>query len=215
MKKPSQRAPKPGRRRHRAIGHRFELSGMARSIRAFLQAAGLNLRHPQLAGTPERVAQAWYEDFLDGYRADPAEILRTSFASEGGRAPATSEMVVVKAIPFHGVCPHHLLPSQGLAHIGYLPNGRLAPFSGLVRLLDCYAHRLEVQETVTRQVADALVAHLQVRGAACVLESEQACMTLRGVKRRGSRIVTSHFAGQFAARYELRNEFLRSIGKFE
>lgn len=188
---------------------------MARSIRAFLQSAGMDLKHPQLARTPERVAQAWYEDFLDGYRADPAELLRASFAAEGGRAPATSEMVVVKAIPFHGVCPHHLLPYQGLAHIGYLPNGRLAPFSGLVRLLDCYAHRLEVQETITRQVADALLTQLQVRGAACVLESEQACVSLRGVKRRGSRIVTSHFAGQFATRSELRSEFLRSIGKLD
>jgi GTP cyclohydrolase I len=207
---------KPALKRRRAADrHRFDLEAMARSIRAFLQSAGMDLKHPQLARTPERVAQAWYEDFLDGYRADPAELLRTSFAAEGGRAPATSEMVVVKAIPFHGMCPHHLLPYQGLAHIGYLPNGRLAPFSGLVRLLDCYAHRLEVQETITRQVADALLAHLQVRGAACVLESEQACVSLRGVKRRGSRIVTSHFAGQFATRGELRSEFLRSIGKLD
>ncbi|MFQ5790499.1 MAG: GTP cyclohydrolase I [Acidobacteriota bacterium] len=193
----------------------FDLEGMSRAIRSFLESAGIDLAQPELAGTPERVARAWNEEFLDGYEADPGLILQDSFAANGVSAKHSSGMVVVKGVPFHGLCPHHLLPYHGLAHIGYLPSDRLAPFSGLVRLLDCFAHRLEVQETVTQQVAEALTAHLGAKGAAAVLESEQTCMTLRGVKRRGTRTVTSHFSGAFTSRPDLRNEFLRSIGKFE
>jgi GTP cyclohydrolase I len=191
---------------------------MARAMREFLAAAGVDLEHPELVGTPERVARAWCEEFLDGYGADPAELLAESFdRSPGPEIPAepASELVLVKGIPFHGVCPHHLLPFQGLAHIGYVPGARLAPFSGLVRLLDGFAHRLEVQETITRQVVEALMSRLGARGAAAVLESEQTCMTLRGVKRRGSRILTSHFAGELSARPDLRSDFLRSIGRLE
>lgn len=186
---------------------------MARAVRQFLEGARVDLDHPELRGTPERVAEAWHAEFLDGYRVDPGELLRKSLAAS--RPKAASEMVLVKGIPFHGVCPHHLLPFHGLGHIGYLPNGKLAPFSALVRLLDAFAHRLEVQETITRQVAEALVTHLGVRGAGCVLESEQPCLTLRGVKRRGTRIFTSHFAGDLASRADLRGDFLKSIGQVD
>ena len=186
---------------------------MAKAVRRFLETAGLDIDHPQLRDTPERVAQSWSEEFLDGYQADPKEILQDCFDAEGGES--SSGLILAKDIPFHGLCPHHLLPLQGRGHIGYLPNGKLVPFSSLVRLLDCFAHRLEVQETVTQQVAEALMTHLGVQGAATVLESEQTCMTLRGVKRLGTRIVTSHFVGIFESRSDLRSEFLRSIGTLE
>jgi GTP cyclohydrolase I len=188
---------------------------MSGAIRTFLETAGVDVNQPQLVDTPERVAQSWRDEFLDGYDADPARILRDSFEADGSRLKRSSGLVLVKDIPFHGLCPHHLLPLQGLAHIGYLPDGKLVPFSGLVRLLDCFAHRLEVQETVTKQVAEALMTYLGVKGAATVLESEQTCMTLRGVKRLGARVVTSHFAGAFASRADLRSEFLRSVGSVE
>jgi GTP cyclohydrolase I len=188
---------------------------MSEAIRNFLESAGIDLNQPQLIDTPDRVARSWREELLDGYDADPALILKDSFEADRNRLKLASGLVLVKDIPFHGLCPHHLLPLQGVAHIGYLPDGKLVPFSGLVRLLDCFAHRLEVQETVTKRVAEALMTHLGVKGAASVLESEQTCMTLRGVKRRGTRIVTSHFAGKFASRADLRSEFLRSIGRLE
>jgi GTP cyclohydrolase I len=188
---------------------------MARAIRDFLDAAGIDMNHPQLVGTPERVAKAWSEELLDGYGSDPMDILKESFDAGETCAEPASEVVLAKDIPFHGLCPHHLLPFQGVAHIGYLPNQKLAPFSGLARIVDCFAHRLEVQETITRQVAEALVDHLGAKGAAVVLESEQTCMTVRGVKRRGTRIITTHFAGAFNAQVDLRQDFLRLIEKVD
>lgn len=188
---------------------------MANAIRKFLETAGIDVKQPQLVDTPDRVAQSWSQEFLDGYQSDPATILQDSFDAEGEPGESSSGLILAKDIPFHGLCPHHLLPLQGRAHIGYLPNGKLVPFSSLVRLLDCFAHRLEVQETVTQQVTEALMTHLGVRGAATLLESEQTCMTLRGVKRLGTRIVTSHFAGAFESRADLRSEFLRSVGKLD
>ena len=95
------------------------------------------------------------------------------------------------------------------------PHRKIAPFSGLARLIDCFAHRLEVQETITRQVAEGLVKYLEAKGAAAVLESEQTCMTVRGVKRRGTRIVTTHFSGVFGSQADLRRDFLRLIEKVD
>lgn len=201
--------------RHHGPSRNIDLEAMGRAIRDFLKAAGMDLTHPHLSGTPERVAKAWSEEFLDGFETEPDSILRDSFDVEGVRADGSSEIVLAKDIPFHGLCPHHLLPFQGVAHIGYVPDSKLAPFSGLARLLDCYAHRLEVQETITRQVAEGLVAYLGAKGAAAVLESEHTCMTVRGVKRRGTRIVTTHFAGEFGTRADLRRDFLRLVEKVD
>ena len=214
---PKRKSPraKSSRKRSRPAPTPDEHS-MATAIRSFLETAGIDVSQPQLLDTPERVAQSWSQEFFDGYNADPSLILQDSFDdADGGPSESSSGLILAKDIPFHGLCPHHLLPLQGLAHIGYLPNGKLVPFSSLVRLLDCFAHRLEVQETVTMRVAEALMTHLGVKGAATVLESEQTCMTLRGVKRLGTRIVTSHFAGAFESRADLRSEFLRSIGNLE
>ena len=197
--------------RNESRAARFDLESMARAIREFLEAAGVDLKNPHLEGTPQRVAKAWSEELLDGLETDPAVVLGDTFAVDEASTEETSEIVLAKDIPFHGLCPHHLLPFQGVAHIGYLPRRKIAPFSGLARLLDCFSHRLEVQETITRQVAEGLVAHLDAKGAAAVLESEQTCMTVRGVKRRGTRIVTTHFSGVFGSRADLRRDFLRLI----
>lgn len=214
---PKRKSPRAKSHRKRArLALKPDPRSMASAIRDFLVNAGIDVSHPQLRETPERVAQSWSEEFLDGYRAEPSHILRDSFDVEGQpHEGSSSGLILAKDIPFHGLCPHHLLPLQGLAHIGYLPNGKLVPFSSLVRLLDCFAHRLEIQETVTKQVAEALMTHLGVQGAATLLESEQTCMTLRGVKRLGTRIVTSHFAGAFESSAHLRSEFLRSVGKLD
>jgi GTP cyclohydrolase I len=199
--------------RKEKASRRVDLESMARAIRDLLVAARVDPENPHLVGTPERVAKAWSDELLDGYRSDPAKILQDSYDAEESRRGAVSEIVLAKDIPFHGLCPHHLLPFQGVAHIGYIPARRLAPFSALARVVDCYAHRLEIQETITRQVADALIEHLDAKGAAVVLESEQTCMTVRGVKRRGTSIITTHFAGVFGAEPDLRRDFLRLIEK--
>jgi GTP cyclohydrolase IA len=143
-----------------------------------------------LRGTPRRVAEAWLADLVDGYRHDPAEIL-------AGAMPSVSrDLVAVTGIDFHSVCPHHLLPSRGVAHVAYLPGGKVVGFGQLVRLVDCLAHRLVLEEDLAREVADALVAHLGARGAACVLEAEQLCLTVRGERRPRARAHAEAFAGE-------------------
>ncbi|HXV59215.1 MAG TPA: GTP cyclohydrolase I [Vicinamibacteria bacterium] len=191
-------------------GNRFDLEAMQDAVRRFLEASGHVIEGTELEPTPALVARAWSETFLDGYEVDPKELFQEAYPLPKSRAP--SGMVLLKAIPFHGLCPHHLLPYHGLAHLAYLPGPKLASLSSLTRLVDCYSHRLEIQETVTRQIADALVAHLRARGAAVLLETDQTCMTMRNAERRGTRTVTQHFSGSFGRRINLRLEFLRSLG---
>jgi GTP cyclohydrolase I len=177
----------------------------ADAVSRFLDALGLppEVRDgSDLAGTPRRVAEAWLGDLVDGYGQDPAEILAETIASP------SRDLVAVTAIDFHSMCPHHLLPSRGLAHLAYLPGGRLAGFGQLVRLVDALAHRLVLQEDLVRQLADALVEHLGARGAACVLETEQSCMTVRGERRARSRVHVEAFAGALARDGAARRRFL-------
>lgn len=183
-----------------------DLSGMVAAIRAFLGAAGLDTQDGDLADTPARVAAAWFEDYLDGYRADPKEILSEIH-------PAKSKgLVVVKRIDFHSMCPHHLVPYRGVAHIAYLPKKGVVGFGKLVKLLDCFAHRLILQEEIGEAVTSALVKHLGARGAACILDAEQACVSTRGPKRRGARTVSRSFAGALEKNGRLQAEFLALCG---
>ena len=188
---------------------RFDVAAMRDAIRSFLEAAGLEVEGTDLEETPDKVARAWIECYLDGYEADPRAILKDAYESPTARG--SSEMVLLKGIPFHGMCPHHLLPFHGRAHVAYIPGKKLASLSSLARLVDCYAHRLEIQESVTRQIGEALSKHLDAAGAAVVLDTDQTCMTTRGVAREGTRTVTQHFTGAFADESNLRSEFLSSI----
>ena len=188
----------------------FDVGAMRDAIEAFLEAAGLEVEGTDLEKTPDNVARAWIESYLDGYEADPATILKDVYESPA--ADGSSEMVLLKDISFQGMCPHHLLPFHGRAHVAYIPGKKLASLSSLARLVDCYAHRLDIQESVTRQIACALTSHLDASGSAVVLDTDQTCMTTRGVTREGTRTVTQHFSGAFADRSELRSEFLSSIG---
>ncbi|HET8734040.1 MAG TPA: GTP cyclohydrolase I [Anaeromyxobacteraceae bacterium] len=143
-------------------------AALPRAVADFLDALALPpevRRGPDLAGTPARVAEAWREDLLDGYGRDPAAILAETMPASG------RDLVAVTAIDFHSVCPHHLLPSRGLAHLAYVPGGRVVGFGQLARLVDALAHRLVLQEDLARQVVEALMTHLGARGAACVLEA--------------------------------------------
>lgn len=161
----------------------------------------------ELAQTPRRVAEAWIEDLLDGYRRDPAEAL-------AGAIPSRSrDLVAVTGIDFHSVCPHHLLPSRGVAHVAYLPGGKVVGFGQLARLVDCLSHRLVLQEDLARTIADALVAHLGARGAACVLDAEQLCMTVRGERRRRALAHVEAWAGELERDAPARRRFQAAIAR--
>lgn len=188
-----------------------DLRRMGTAIADFLRAAGVAVEGEELERTPARVARAWASSFLDGYRADAGDILAETYPVPSG--PKTT--VLLKAIPFHGLCPHHLLPFHGRAHVAYIPGKKLASLSSLARLVDAFAHRLEIQETVTRQIAEALTKHLGAEGAAVALEADQLCLTLRHPHRKGARTVTQHFTGVFARKSDLRLEFLKSLETFE
>ncbi len=189
------------------------LPGMQAAVRAFLLAAGLDAdSNPELRQTPELTARAWADEFLDGYRATPAQVLAERMPAGGA---AEGELVNVLHLDFQSVCPHHLLPYGGVAHVAYVPGAHVVGFGQIARLLDCLGHRLVLQEDLARQVAQALVDELGAQGAAAVLDAEQACLTLRGGRRAGARIVVEAFAGSMGEREELRQRFLSAIERSE
>ncbi len=155
-----------------------------------------------LVRTPARVAEAWLEDLVDGYRRDPAVILRDAMPSRA------RGLVAVTGIEYHSVCPHHLLPSQGVAHVGYVPGGKVAGFGQIVRVVDCFAHRLALEEDVAREVAEAIMHHLGARGAACLLDAEQLCLTVRGERRPAARAHAQCFLGSLESDARLQARFL-------
>ena len=169
-------------------GARSAAEAVERFLESLVPAAVL--RQADLKGTPRRVAEAFRDDLLDGYRCDPAAILRGAIPHPG------HDLVAVAGIDFHAVCPHHLLPYRGTACIAYVPGGRVLGFGVMARLLDCFAHRLVIQEVLARQVAVALVEHVGARGAACILDAEQMCLTVRGERRREARTHSQAFAGE-------------------
>lgn len=174
------------------------------AIEAFLSACGLDpARDPDLLETPERVARLWRSEFLAGYAMDPAAILADTVVGE-----ADPDVVVVGGLRFHAMCPHHLLPYRGVAHVAYIPRGRLVGFGRLAELVDCFTRRLTLQERATNQIADALCAHLGARGAGCVIEAEQLCLALPGERHDASGVVTSAFAGEMRERADLKARLL-------
>jgi GTP cyclohydrolase IA len=185
-------------------------AGLSDAVARFLDALGLPREvrgSADLAETPRRVAEAWLEDLLDGYGRDPAAILADAMPS------ASRDLVAVTGIDFHSMCPHHLLPSRGIAHVAYLPGERVVGFGQLVKLVDCLAHRLVLEEDLARGIADALVRHVGARGAACVLDAEQLCMTVRGEKRGGARAHADAWAGALARDGAARRRFLDLAGR--
>lgn len=167
----------------------MDLERAARAVEELLRALGQPPdARPELAATPARVAEAWAADLLDGTGMDPAEILEAI-------AGDTRELVIVTGLPLAGMCAHHLLPFHGVAHVAYRPTGKVTGLSCLGRLVDCYAHRLTIQEQVGREVTDALVRELGASGAACVLEAQHTCMIARGARQSGARVTTVSLAG--------------------
>jgi GTP cyclohydrolase I len=170
----------------------YDQDGVERAIRDLLVAIGEDPEREGLQDTPARVARAYAEMFA-GLHSTADEVLTTTF--DIGHA----EMVLVRDIEMYSTCEHHLVPFHGVAHIGYIPNenGRVTGLSKLARLVDVYARRPQVQERLTTQIADALVRILQPRGAIVVIEAEHLCMSMRGVRKPGSKTVTSAVRGIF------------------
>lgn len=173
------------------------------NIRRLIQFVGDDPARGGLLETPHRVAKAWKE-WCSGYALDPAEVLKVF---EDG-AEGCDEMVVVKDIPFYSKCEHHMADIFGTATIAYIPDGKIVGLSKLSRLLDVYARRLQVQERLTTQVADALMEHLGAKGAGVVIKARHMCMESRGVKQQGHHTVTSALRGVFKTEPSARAEFL-------
>ena len=184
----------------------FDPLAFERAIADLLRACGIAPDGQHTAHTAERVRQLWQTRLLGGYDMDPADALGEGFADR------RNDMVVVCGIAVHGVCPHHLVPFRGLAHVAYLPGGRLHGFGRIARLVDAIGHRFTYQEWMTRDIAEAMVTHGKARGAACVIEAEQLCLQLGEDRRGEERVVTQAFAGTFEESDQLRSEFLRAIG---
>lgn len=177
------------------------------AVRAILEAVGEDPDREGLRETPRRIA-AMYADLFGGLHVDPADILRVGFEED-----EHNEMVVLRDIPFYSICEHHLLPFHGVAHVGYLPDGRLVGISKLARVVEAFAKRPQLQERLTGQIADCIMDVLQPLGVGVIVAAEHLCMTMRGVRKPGSRMVTSAMRGQFRKRPATRAEFLALAGE--
>ena len=183
--------------------HEFDEKKMEEGMRIFLEGMGVDTNDQHIKNTPSRVMRAWRDSFGAGYQTTPDDVLNVEFADD------YDQMIVVKDIPFMSFCAHHVVPFTGTAKIGYIPSdGRITGLSKLARVLYCFAQRLQIQERLTRQVADAIQEKLNPKAVGVVLSAEHMCMTRRGVQAPGSMTVTSCLLGNFRDEPETRAEFL-------
>jgi GTP cyclohydrolase I len=180
-------------------GRREELEAATRRI---LAAVGEDLEREGLVDTPRRVAES-LADLTDGYGVDPQAVVRNALYEHEG-----DDMVLLRDIPFYSLCEHHLLPFFGRVHIGYVPAGRVIGLSKLPRLVDVYGHRLQLQERLTREIAESVERILKARGVAVVIEARHLCVEMRGVEKQAAETVTSCLLGDFRENAALRAEFL-------
>lgn len=180
----------------------FDPEAFEAAVSALLAACGVQPGGAHTGNTARRVRELWQRRLLGGYELDPAEALGDGFED------TRRDMVVIRGIAVHGVCPHHLVPFRGVAHVAYLPGGRLHGFGRIARLVDAIGHRFTYQEWMTRDIAEALMHHGRARGAACIVEAEQLCLLLGEDRRGDERVVTQAFTGAFETDAQLRTEFL-------
>jgi GTP cyclohydrolase IA len=185
-------------------GGDFDKPRIEAAVREILLAIGEDPDREGLQRTPHRIAEA-YEELFAGLREDPKRHLQATF-DEGHK-----EMVVLRDIPFASLCEHHLLPFTGIAHVGYIPRGRIVGLSKLARLVEGYARRPQVQERLTSEVADSLMQVLQPDGCGVLIEAVHTCMTIRGIEKPGATMVTSAMRGGFRSRPETRAEFMTIV----
>ncbi len=199
----------PAPRRAGSIGiprqGNFDGAAFERAVTDLLKACGVAPDSVHTGRTARRVRDLWEKRLLGGYDLDPGEALGEGFDDD------REDMVVVRGIAIHGVCPHHLVPFRGVAHVAYIPGGRLHGFGRIARMVDAVGHRFTYQEWMTRDIAEALITHGHARGAACVIEAEQLCLLLGEDRRGDERVVTQAYAGSIAESAQLRNEFLRAL----
>jgi GTP cyclohydrolase I len=212
--RPRRRAPVPaprpaiGRRRAAAEAGRTRTpappdeAALREAVATLLRAAGADLSAKDFTGTPDRVARLWCETFLSGNTLDVARVLGDPVLGE-----APTEMVVIRELPFCGMCPHHLLPYIGRATVAYLPSDKLVGFGRLGELVRGCTARLTLQERACNDVVDAIMRHLDARGAACIMVGEHACLRIPE-QRHAAEVVTASFRGEFRERAELRDRLM-------
>lgn len=174
------------------------------AVRLLLEGIGEDVNREGLLDTPDRVARM-YEEIYGGMDEDGSEHLGKTFTAQN------NEMVIEKDITFYSTCEHHLMPFYGKAHIAYIPDGKVVGLSKLARTVEVFAHRPQIQEQMTAQIADAIMKYLNPKGVMVVLEAEHMCMTMRGVKKPGSRTTTMVSKGVFLEDSHMQDTFLRMI----
>lgn len=186
------------------IAKGVDIERIEKATREILLAVGEDLEREGLKDTPKRVAKM-YAELLAGMKEDPKQHMAKVFTEK------YNEIVLLRDIPFYSICEHHLMPFIGKAHIAYMPDGKVLGVSKLARLVDCYARRLQLQERLASQIADLLMDTLIAKGVAVVLEASHSCMTIRGIKKPGSVMVTSALRGLFLSDPRSRSEVLSLI----
>jgi GTP cyclohydrolase IA len=189
------------------LSENIDLDTVRRIIFELLEAVGEDPEREGLKNTPDRVARMFTE-LLSGYNMDPAKIINDALFNIN-----YDEMVLVRDIEFYSLCEHHMLPFIGRAHVAYLPAGKVIGLSKIPRIVDMYARRLQVQERMTRQIADLLEMILEPQGVAVVVEGMHLCSMMRGVKKHDARMTTSAMHGAFRANLATRQEFLDNISR--
>lgn len=179
---------------------------MSEHYAQIIQLAGEDIEREGLEKTPLRVAKAM-QFLLQGYKQDPRQMLKDAMFKED-----YSQMVIVKDIEFYSMCEHHMLPFEGVVHVGYIPNGYITGLSKIARVVDAFSRRLQVQERLTMQIKDCIQDTLNPLGVAVVIEAKHMCMQMRGVQKQDSQTTTSDFTGAFE-RAATREEFIRLIKK--
>jgi GTP cyclohydrolase I len=185
----------------------IDFGTIEKSVREILVAIGEDPEREGLVKTPHRVARA-YAELLEGYRTDPIKLV-----NEATFKANYDEMVIVRDIEFNSLCEHHMLPFLGRAHIAYLPKGEVIGLSKIPRIVDMFARRLQIQEKMTRQIADFLNTLLEPRGVAVIMEAVHMCSMIRGVEKHDARMTTSCMLGAFRNNEATRMEFLDNISR--
>ena len=191
----------------RLAGSEVNAEEIQAAVTRILQAVGEDPDRDGLKRTPERVARM-YAELLSGYHSDPTVVVNDAIFEV-----KYDEMVIVRDIEFYSLCEHHLLPFMGRVHVAYIPKGRVVGLSKIPRIVDIFARRLQVQERMTRQIADLIRDLLQPQGVAVVVEAAHLCMMMRGVQKHNARMTTSAMHGAFRSNLATRQEFLENIGR--
>jgi GTP cyclohydrolase I len=183
----------------------MDIKRIEKAVREILIAVGENPKRPDIKDTPRRVAEM-YEEILEGYKLDPEKELEVIFEKDH------DEIILLKNIPFYSICEHHLAPFIGKAHVAYIPsNNRVTGLSKIVRVVDIFARRLQVQERITTSIADIIMKKLKPAGVLVVIEAEHMCMSMRGVKKPGVLTITSAVRGTFRKNEKTRAEAMSLI----